>query len=375
MSGGESVVSLSDVHARDARGLARYFRYFGEVETPRLQSPVYTAFSLGVAEDEDLLALAARVHPGQPAPNVLYAAVQDLLLEAPERTATVRELARFYPSISGRAIPETSPFPAFRAVCLEQREALLPRLREGKTQTCVVHRCAVMLPALASLPRVAAAGGRVALLEIGPAAGLNLRLDRYRYEYRRAGQRVADWGDPQATPVLECEVRGAGLPPMPEGLEPIARRGLELDPIDLEDPRALRWQRALIWPEHVHRTRLLEQALAHARDVPIEIAAGDATRELEAAIAQLPLEAPRVVFATAVLYQIPKAGQAALTREIARASVEAPVDFLVMDSTGQGDSRVEHLAYAGGSLSERRSLAQADSHGRWIEWSEANRNP
>ena len=37
----------------------------------------------------------------QPAPNVLYAAVKDLLLEDPERSDAARALARFYPSITG----------------------------------------------------------------------------------------------------------------------------------------------------------------------------------------------------------------------------------------------------------------------------------
>ncbi len=364
------MIRLPDVHARDPEGLARYFRYFGEVETPRLHSKVYTAFSLGVADDEALLALAAQVRPGQPAPNVLYAAVQDLLLEDPDGSPTARDLVRFYPAITGEAIPEIAPFPAFRAFCLEQADRLLPRLQNGKTQTCVVHRCTAILPALARLPRITEAGGRVALLEIGPSAGLNLRLDRYRYEYLRSRERVACWGEAGATPVLECEVRGSEIPPLPEALELVARRGLELDPIDLEDPVALRWQRALIWPEHVLRTRLLEQALAHAAEVPVEIEAGDATRDLAAAIARLPAGLPRVVFATAVLYQIPEAGQAAISRELARASDSAPVDFVVLDSTGRGGSRLDHLAYRDGGLQERRALANVDSHGRWIEWTE-----
>ena len=76
-----------------------------------------------------------------------------------------------------------------------------------------------------------------------------------------------------------------------------------------------------------------------------------------------------MVFATAVLYQIPEDGQAAITRELARASEEAPVDFLVMDSTGQGGSSLDHFAYREGALQEHRVLANVDSHGRWIEWS------
>jgi hypothetical protein len=51
------------MRVRDREGLARVFRHFGEVETPRLGGAVYTAFSLGVASDPERLDLVARVDP------------------------------------------------------------------------------------------------------------------------------------------------------------------------------------------------------------------------------------------------------------------------------------------------------------------------
>lgn len=362
------MAGLPDVRARDALGLAKSFRYFGEVETPKLESGTYTAYSLGIAEDEDLLAMASTIDPGQPAPNVFYAAVQDLLLEDPGRSPAAKALARFYPAVSGERIPDESPWSAFRTFCLEQADALAPKLRTGRTQTCVVHRCAVVLPALASLPRVATAGGRVGLLEIGPSVGLNLRLDRYRYEYEgENGSRVV-WGEADAKPVLRCEARGNVLPPVPPALDVVARHGLELNAIDLEDPLAQRWLRALIWPEHVERARLMDEALAHAATVPIEIDEGDATQVIAEQIEKLPLDASRVLFATHVVYQIPHEGLLEMLEGVARASREAPVDLVIMDSTGKGDSRVDHFAFEDGERSGQNVLAHSDSHGRWIEW-------
>ncbi len=362
------MVDLPDVRARDSKGLAKSFRYFGEIETPRMDCDTYTVFSLGIAGDDELLAMASEIDTGQPAPNVFYASVQDLLLEDPKRGPSAEALARFYPAISGGPIPEESPWPAFRTFCLAHRETLAPKLREGRTQTCVVHRCAIVLPALASLPRVAEAHGRVGLLEIGPSAGLNLRLDRYRYEYHGAAGSDVVWGERRARPVLRCEVRGDVHPPLPTSLEIVARRGLDLNVIDLEDPLALRWLRALIWPEHTERARLMDEALAHAATVPIEIEQGDAIRELEDQIAKLPIDAPRVLFATHVVYQIPRAGLLAMLDSIARASRQVPVDLVIMESTGKGDSRVDHLAFEDGERKGRRVLAHCDSHGRWIEW-------
>ena len=361
------MVDLPYPEKRDLENLAKVFRYFGEVETPKLNSNVYTAYSLGVAEDPEILALAMQVLPSQPPPNVLYAAVKDLLLGDSERSDAARDLARFYPSISGEAIPEESAWPAFRRFCLEHTAELEPGLKTGRTQTCVVHRSAIMLPAIAHLPRVRGSGGRVGLLEIGPSAGLNLRLDRYRYAYRGASG-AADWGAPTASPILECEVRGDFVPPVPEALNVVARRGLELAPIDLADPLALRWLRALIWPEHQERVKLMEEALVVASEVPVVIEAGDATKDIEAAIKKLPPDAPRVVFATHAIYQMSHEGVVAMLDGIAAASREAPVDLIIMESDGSGASRIDWLAFEAGARLDREVIARSDSHGRWIDW-------
>ena len=361
------MVDLTYPENRDPISLAKLFRYFGEVETPRLNSNVYTAYSLGVAEDPEILALAAQVLPSQPPPNVLYAAVKDLLLGDSARSEAARDLARFYPSISGAAIPDESPWPAFRRFCVEHAADLEPGLKTGRTQTCVVHRSAVILPAIASLPRVRAADGRVGFLEIGPSAGLNLRLDRYRYAYHGHAGSVS-WGATDARPVLECELRGEFVPPMPEKLDVVARRGLELAPIDLADPLALRWLRALIWPEHIERVKLMEEALAVAAEVPVVIEAGDATKDIEAAIQRLPTDAPRVVFATHAVYQMSEEGVLAMTEGVAAASHEVPVDFIIMESDGSGASQIEWLAFEAGALVGRKVVARSDSHGRWLAW-------
>lgn len=368
-----------DAHSRETDNVARHFRYFGEVEAPKLGSRVYADYCAGVAEDPALLALACSVMPSQPPPNVLFAAVKDLLLEDAERSAEARDLVRFYPAVSGAPIPDEAAFPAFRAFCLAHADALDAGLRTGRTQTCVVHRSAIMLPAIGALPRVVAADGRVGLLEIGPSVGLNLRLDHYRFDYVGAVGAVGasgtagaggtrSWGDAASRPRLTCEVRGHREPPLPERFRAVARHGLELSPVDVNDPRAVRWLRALIWPEHVERGRAMDEALAVAARVPAEIAAGDATTDIEAAIARLPADAPRVVFATHALYQIPEEGRRAMAEGVARASEAAPVDLVTMESDLLGASRIDAYAYAGGARAGHERLARSDSHGRWIEW-------
>lgn len=358
------MTALPDMAARDLEGLARMFRYFAEVETPRLDSPVYTDYSFGVSKDARLLELCSQIDQGQPAPNILYASVQDLLMKDPTASPEAEALCVFYPAVSGRPIPDRSPWEAFRAFCQVHAEQLGPNLRSGRTQTCVVHRCAVILPVIATLTRIEENRGRVALLEIGPSAGLNLRLDRYRYEY---GNGVA-WGDATARPILGCETRGDRAPPMPDKLEVVARRGLDLNRIDLENPAEIRWLRALIWPEHSERARTMDEALAHVKAVPVQIEEGDATREIAAHIDRLPSDAVRVLFATHVFYQISREGRRRILDGIAAASSEQPVDLIRMDSSGKGDSQIELFSFEGGEQLGRTTLARSDSHGRWIEW-------
>ena len=355
---------LPDMAARDLEGLSRIFRYYAQVETPRMGSSVYTDYCFGVADDSRLLELCSQIDQGQPAPNILFAAVQDLLMKDPTAGPEAEALSVFYPAISGQPIPDGSAWQAFRAFCQVYADQLGPNLRSGRTQTCVVNRCAIVLPGLAALPSVEANEGRVALLEIGPSAGLNLRLDRYRYEYGNG----ASWGDPAARPKLICETRGDLAPPMPGTLEIVARRGLDLNRIDLENPSDIRWQRALIWPEHSDRVQTMDEAFAHAKAVPVEIEQGDATCEIAEHVARLPSDAARVLFATHVFYQIPRHGRRQIIEGIASASREQPVDFIRMESSGEGDSRVEWFSFAGGEQVGHTILARSNSHGRWIEW-------
>jgi len=332
-----------------------------------MNSRIYTEYCLQIAEDAELLALAEQVMPSQPPPNVLFAAVQDLLLEDPKRSREARALARFYPAVSGRAVPNEPAFPALRAFCLAHAQELQPGLRHGRTQTSVVHRCTTLLPAIGTLPRVSAAGGAVALLEVGPAAGLNLRLDHYRYRYEGNGARY-HWGDPGSTPALSCAIRGNTPPTLPAKLQVVDRRGLELSPLDLTNPRDIRWIRALVWPEHTERTRLMSEALEVASRVPAAIEEGDATRDIEQAVQRMPTASPRVVFATHAVYQMSEDGRRDMMSGLEKASRTAPIDLVVVDSNLRGESRIDWVAFTDGARQNRVALGHADSHGRWIEW-------
>jgi hypothetical protein len=112
----------------------------------------------------------------------------------------------------------------------------------------------------------------------------------------------------------------------------------------------------------------MEAALEHVERVPAEIHQGDATTDIEAHVRALPEAAARVVFATQVFYQIPVEGRQAILDGLARASDVAPVDLVLMESSGEGDSLVTHFAFQNGSRGETLELARVDSHGRAVRW-------
>jgi hypothetical protein len=134
-------------------------------EEPR--SELYTCLSAAILEDEELLGLAARVRPGQPPAHVLFGAVHFLLL-----SGLAHELASYYPTLGGIRGPDADAPRAFRDLCLGQRRAVEELVATRLTQTNETRRCAYLYPGFAT---VAAAGeGRpLALIELGPSAGLN----------------------------------------------------------------------------------------------------------------------------------------------------------------------------------------------------------
>lgn len=344
------------------RDLSAAFEQFARVEAPDLDSPTYAELAAGVAGDDELLALAAGRQEGQPAPNMLFGAVQYLLLQGVEHP-----LAAHYPILAGPEPPPGSAFPSFRAFCLEHRERIAELIATRRTQTQVVRRCTCLLPAFGLVHREA--GAPLALIDVGASAGLNLNFDRYAYRYLRDGSEVLRWGADAARVELEADLRGPGTPPEPPRDIPVASRdGIDLNPIDLADPGELLWLRALIWPEHVERHAQLVDAAAELEDSPVGLHRGDASRDLPHLLERVPAEAALVVYSTIALYQVPREGRRRITEALATRSRERPVWRVALE--GVHPPRLTLTRYGDGSA-ETELLARASPHGWWIEW----RNP
>ena len=354
-----------DPRDRSAAGLARIFSHFGEVECPQIEGFLYQALCRGVARDPELLAIASAAPATQPPPNLLFAAVHFLLLGG-----AAHPLREYYPALAaGPVKPAAEVFPAFRDFCLARRSQIEPLVAGRLTQTNVVQRCSALLPAFASV-WAAADGAPLWLVEIGPSAGLNLQWDRFRYRYTpesQAGSPLA-WGDPGSPVRVECALRGdLPLPSLPASIPVAARCGVDLHPVDVEDPDAVQWLRALVWPDHPGRQERLDGAIGIARRVPPRLLAGDASRVLPGLLGTAPDGVVVCVYGTHTLYQFPRDALVGTLKAMQTAAAERPIHFLSIEGTGDRCSELRHTVYRGTGR-ETRLAARCNPHGRWLEW-------
>jgi hypothetical protein len=314
--------------------VAERYRRFAEREA-RGRSPLYERFALGVADDPELLALLARLPPAKQQPNLLFAAVLYL----------------------GGGQPD---YAAFRRFVLEHVDQVVSTMLVRRTQTNEVGRCALLLPLLAGLP------GPLALIEVGASAGLCLLPDCYAYDY--AGAIV---GDPAAPLRLACQPYG----PVPIPADPpkvVWRRGIDLAPVDLDDPDAVRWLECCIWPDQPRRLARLRAAVQIARADPPVVVRGDLVELLDSVVAQAPAGATVVVFHAATLVYLPEPGR----QRFAQLMAELPAAWIWVEGPGvvmqppeplhsirQPDQAVFLLGQG-----SQRLVGLADPHGDWLQW-------
>ncbi|PSP89599.1 DUF2332 domain-containing protein [Halobacteriales archaeon QS_4_69_34] len=373
-------------------GLAEEFRNYAAWAEGA--TPLYARLARDTADDPALLDLAAGAPAGQPAPQLLLAAVHSLLLASSEHP-----LAEHYPTCADGSTDErrtaecsttndastrgpatVDPFPTFREFCLERGDAIREIVGTRRVQTNAVGRSAVLLPAFehvvhearrasgrgAASPRARESGGEpLALVEIGTSAGLNLYWDRFRYEYAGRGR----YGDPGSPVRIESAVRGDADPPLPDPTPSVTSRlGIDRHPLDATDPDDRCWLRALVPPDHAERHERLAAALELVAEDPPALVAGDALDVLPSVLDDAPANAALCVFSTLTLYQLGEAKIERLRDLLAAHSHERTVHWLSGDPSVDTDAPAyRHVVLSNGKATEIR-LAAFEAYGRWIEW-------
>jgi hypothetical protein len=204
-----------------------------------------------------------------------------------------------------------------------------------------------------------------ALYEIGSSAGINLMMDRYRFDL---GGIVH--GADEAAMRIAPEWRGR--PPPSQTFRIIDAEGCDVAPVDLADPEQALRLRAYIWPELTERFARMDAAVGAAREAPPRVAtmrAGDFAAEVLAR--EPPSGVTRMIAHSVVWQYIPDQERLAITASIqaagALASAEAPLAWVRLEANR--DTHRHELTvrwWPGGP--EPVKVATAHPHGSWVEW-------
>jgi hypothetical protein len=372
---GPSSGSLGDVDALAAR-----LRLFAEHDFPGY-CPAYERIARGLAADPEALERLLGLVPVNRTPVLSLAATHYLVLGDPDG-----ELAHIYGGAPG------DPWPPFRALLMERTDEIRLLMATRSIQTNEVGRAAAIhagLTAVAAAARAAGDTRPLALVEVGPSAGLNLLFDRFSIRYLdHAGTEVTRVG-PSASPVqLTSTLRGPHAPALGDDLDLGHREGLDREPIDVRDDDACRWLAACLWPGVPDRPEQLAAALEVARREPPTLVAGDATVALSARLDALPPDQLPVVLATWALAYLDADGRAAVAdavdahgrrADIALLTAEAPQVTPWIPTVAEHD-RLEVTDGATGTVTvigvrqwqagtvRSEPLGFMHPHGRWLGW-------
>ncbi|WP_168714075.1 DUF2332 domain-containing protein [Streptomyces sp. A1136] len=341
----------------DRAQLAETFRRFADQQCAGL-SPLYATLSHAVARSNDLLDLAARTRPGQPAPNLLLGGIHHIL-----RRGVQHPLAPYF---TGHEHLDADHADSLLADFCRRHRARIERIISTRSvQTNEPGRCAVLLPAFAALQQQLDERS-IRIVDVGASAGLNLLWNRYTYDY--GGQRLTLPDSDPAT-VLACDIRG-GTPPLSIDAARFVRPvGIELHPVDVTDTEATEWLVSLTWPEQTARMRTLNAALALASRTPPTILAGPAEEHLADVVAETPIDQHLVFVFSWSIYQIfgSPGGRDRLAATLADLSQQRPIHEISIGHFGHDTPRMIMASYDAG-ISRSDVVAHCDVYGNWLDW-------
>ena len=245
-------------------------------------------------------------------------------------------------------------------VLIAHDAALMPWL-DGPPQTNEPGRSAALMTGLLEVAR--RHGPRIELIEIGSSAGLNLMIDRYRFDL--GGTLIG----PENAPILIVpDWRGPPPPEVP--IDIVAVRGCDIQPIDATDSAAEARLAAYVWAEKPDRAARLKTAIAMLRDRPVHLERADAADWVEARLAEpQPEGVTRVLMHSVVWQYLPEAVaeriRVAMKAAGARATPERPLGWVMMEPDRALAHQVVRVrSWPGDGAAQ--IVATAHAHAAWI---------
>lgn len=234
--------------------------------------------------------------------------------------------------------------------------ALLPWL-DCAPQTNEVGRSAALYLGLMEIARRTELP--IHLYEIGSSAGINLMLDRYKYEF---GGKM--FGSPGSKLRLSPDWEG----PVPAEAKPeiLSRQGCDLSPIRAADPQQRRRLEAYVWPDQEARHRRLAAAIDILLRAPPEIERADAADWVcERIRAGRPEGSATVLMHSLTFTYFPAASKARIRQHMERIGAQAssvrPLAWLAFELDEDNQACLTLRLWPGG---QEQLLAEAHPHCR-----------
>ncbi len=203
------------------------------------------------------------------------------------------------------------------------------------------------------------------LLEIGSSAGMNLLIDRWRYDLDGVTS-----GPDNAPVTIRPQWRGPPPPDIPFVIDSV--RGCDLNPIDVRNDAAADRLRAYIWPEMPERFARMDVGIKMIRQKGVNLEKADAAdwAEAQLALPQIP-GITRVLMHSVVWQYLPVNVQsrinAAMKKAAALATVDKPLAWIALETdraTMRHELRVRYWPHGDTPI----LLGSAHAHGAWLQF-------
>jgi hypothetical protein len=155
---------------------------------------------------------------------------------------------------------------------IAQRDEEICKWLNYPPQTNEVARSSILYAGLAEI--VVQTGLPLSIFELGSSAGLNLFPDRFAYQF-------GDCKMGQANSLVKLKPKWKGLLPKYSTPQIIARRGCDLNPLDITNETHRRRIMAYIWPDQPERLQRTKAAIKIATLDPPQIDKADAADWVE----------------------------------------------------------------------------------------------
>ncbi len=320
----------------------------------KMDAPIYADIGAALAEGltrESETGRRVLDWPGEPTrdalPLRLLGGLHALVLAGKDE-----ELARVF---AGEVSAE-----ALNRVLVRNDAALRPWL-DGPPQTNEPGRSGALIVGLGEVAR--RLGPKLEVLEIGSSGGLNLLIDRYRFDLGGAM-----FGPENAPVTIRPEWRGEApaFPPM----EIVSTRGCDVAPLDVTDPAVEARLSAFVWPETPERLDRLRGAIGMVRETGVRLERADAADWIEARLAEPQAEGVARVLMHSVVWQyLPDESaeriRAAMEAAGARVDAGRPLAWVAMEPDRElGEQVVSVRTWPDGG--EREVVATAHAHAAWV---------